>query len=48
MYRLYDSKGGYQGTFPSWQSADNYRFARGNREWKIVETSWCVSCWTTK
>ena len=24
MYKLYDSKGGYIGTFPSWKSADNY------------------------
>ena len=34
-YRVYDSEGGYIGSFPSWKLADNYRFARGNKYWKI-------------
>lgn len=49
MYRLYDSKGGYIGTFPSWQTANNYRFAYGNQYWKIKSsTSYCLNCWTFK
>ena len=35
MYKLYDSKGGYIGSFPSWKSADNYRWIKGNKSWKI-------------
>ena len=35
MYKLYDSKGGYIGSFPSYQSADNYRWIKGNKQWKI-------------
>lgn len=35
MYKLYDSKGGYIGSFLSWKQADNYRFARGNKYWTI-------------
>lgn len=35
MYKLYDSEGGYIGSFSSWKQADNYRFARGNKYWKI-------------
>ena len=37
MYKLYDSEGGYIGTFPSWKQADNYRFARGNKCWIIKQ-----------
>ena len=48
MYKLYDSKGGYIGTFPSWQAADNYRTARNCRHYKIIRISYCVSCWSTK
>lgn len=48
MFRLYDSKGGYQGSFPSWQAADNYRFAKGNSGWSIKRVSYCVSLWTLK
>ena len=36
-YKLYDSEGGYIGTFPSWKQADNYRFARGNKCWIIKQ-----------
>lgn len=39
MYKLYDSEGGFIGKFPSWQAADNYRFARGNNlNWKIKQS----------
>ena len=49
MYKIYDSKGGYIGTFPYWQAADNYRFAKGNMNWKIKSgMSYCLSCWTFK
>lgn len=49
MYKLYDSEGGYIGTFPSWQTANNYRFAYGNQYWKIKSsTSYCLNCWTFK
>jgi len=34
-FKLYDSEGGYIGSFPSWQSADNYRWIKGNKYWKI-------------
>lgn len=34
-YKLYDSEGGYIGNFPSYKMADNYRFAYGNKWWKI-------------
>lgn len=49
MYKLYDSEGGYIGSFPSWKQADNYRFAKGNPPgWKIVHISYCMNCWTFK
>ena len=35
MYKLYDSKGGYIGSFPSWKEADIYRFVKGNKRWII-------------
>lgn len=35
MYKLYDSEGGYIGTFPSWKEADNYRWIKGNKYWII-------------
>ena len=46
MYKLYDSEGGYISTFPSWQAANNYRFAFGNKNWKIKSVSYWFSCWT--
>lgn len=47
MYKLYDSEGGYIGSFPSWKQADNYRFTYGNSEWKIKSSvSYCLNCWT--
>lgn len=49
MYKLYDSEGGYIGSFPSWKQADNYRFAKGNKYWKINSSvSYCLNCWTFK
>ena len=36
MYKVYDSEGGYIGSFPSWRAADNYRFIKGNNlNWRI-------------
>lgn len=48
VYRLYDTEEGYQGSFPSWQEADNYRFVRGNPSWKIERVSYFLTQWTLK
>ena len=48
MFRLEDSEGGYIGTFPSWQDADNYRFVYGNSDWEITQISYCMSYWSFK
>lgn len=48
MYKLYDSEGGYIGSFPSWKEADNYRFTYGNSNWKIIGISYCLSGWLFK
>jgi len=35
MYKVYDSLGNFMRRFPTYEQADTYRFAYGNKYWTI-------------